>query len=356
MHEILTHFGFKSDDCRIENFGNGLINDTFLLHTGNEKFIFQKVNHSIFKKPELIAENIDVIAKHLAQQHPGYFFTEPIKSVNGNSLIYIDGKGYYRAFPFVKNSRSIDVVKTPGQAYEAALQFGKFTKMLAGISIDDIKITLPSFHDLLLRYDQFTEATKNGNANRIAETEQLINQLLNYNDIVEEYKTIIKNPQFKVRVTHHDTKISNVLFDENDKGICVIDLDTVMPGYFISDVGDMMRTYLCPVSEEENDFSKIQIREEFYKAIVQGYLSYMQDELTDTEKGYFFYAGKFIIYMQALRFLTDYVNNDIYYGAKYEKHNYVRAQNQATLLQRLLEKESILLLATQEIIGMQNIA
>ena len=131
-----------------------------------------------------------------------------------------------------------------------------------------------------------------------------------------------------------------MLFNNNDKGLCVIDLDTVMPGYFISDVGDMIRTYLSPVSEEEKDFSKIQIRDEYFKAIAEGYLTEMNDELTATEKEHFVYAGKFMIYMQALRFLTDYLNDDIYYGSKYEGHNFIRANNQLTLLNRLIEKEN----------------
>jgi thiamine kinase-like enzyme len=140
-------------------------------------------------------------------------------------------------------------------------------------------------------------------------------------------------------VTHHDTKISNVLFDDQDNGLCVIDLDTVMPGYFISDVGDMMRTYLSPVNEEEKDLSKIIIRNEYFKAITDGYLSEMSAELTEKEKEHFVYAGKFMIYMQALRFITDHLNNDHYYGAAYEGHNFVRANNQAVLLQKLSEKE-----------------
>ena len=150
------------------------------------------------------------------------------------------------------------------------------------------------------------------------------------------------NPSFKLRVTHHDTKISNVLFNQEDKGLCVIDLDTVMPGYFISDVGDMIRTYLSPANEEEKDFSKIEIREEYFSAIWKGYMSEMNDELSTEEKNHFIYAGKFMIYMQAIRFLTDHLNNDIYYGAKYPGHNLVRAGNQAVLLQRLLEKEALL--------------
>jgi hypothetical protein len=113
-----------------------------------------------------------------------------------------------------------------------------------------------------------------------------------------------------------------------------------MPGYFISDVGDMMRTYLSPAGEEETDFSKIDIREDYFEAIANGYLSEMQDELTETEKDHFIYAGKFMIYMQALRFMADYLNHDIYYGAKYETHNLNRAINQITLLNKLTEKET----------------
>jgi hypothetical protein len=130
------------------------------------------------------------------------------------------------------------------------------------------------------------------------------------------------------------------LFDKNGNGLCVIDLDTVMPGYFISDVGDMIRTYVSPVSEEEKDFSKIQIRQDYFQAIVDGYLSEMKDELSDEEKNYFVYAGKFMIYMQAIRFFADYFNNDIYYGSKYEGHNLVRGNNQLELLKQLLAKEN----------------
>ena len=150
-----------------------------------------------------------------------------------------------------------------------------------------------------------------------------------------------RNPAFHLRVTHHDTKIGNVLFDKDDKGLCVIDLDTAMPGYFISDAGDMMRTYLSPVSEEEKEINKIEIRDDFYRAIVQGYSDEMKDELTETENKNFFYAGKFMIYMQAVRFLTDYINDDVYYNITYPEHNFIRARNQLTLLQCLLEKKPV---------------
>ncbi|MEO6583068.1 MAG: phosphotransferase, partial [Ferruginibacter sp.] len=178
-----------------------------------------------------------------------------------------------------------------------------------------------------------------GNKLRIKESADLIQILLGYKDIETTYSNLKSNSHFKLRVTHHDTKISNVLFDNQDKGICVIDLDTVMPGYFISDVGDMMRTYLCPVDEDEQDYVKIVIRPEMYQAIVKGYYEEMKNELTPTEKEYFFYAGKFMIYMQALRFLTDYLMDDVYYPVKHPRHNFVRAGNQITLLQKLVAQQ-----------------
>ncbi|MGY0041318.1 phosphotransferase enzyme family protein [Pedobacter sp. NJ-S-72] len=158
-------------------------------------------------------------------------------------------------------------------------------------------------------------------------------------DIVTTYKNIVERNEIPLRVIHHDTKINNVLFDQQNKGICVIDLDTVMPGYFISDVGDMMRTYLSSANEEETDLTKINVRKDFFKAIYDGYMEEMGDVLTPTEKSYFIYAGKFLIYMQAIRFLADYLQNDIYYGEKYEGHNLARTKNQVTLFERYLELE-----------------
>jgi Ser/Thr protein kinase RdoA (MazF antagonist) len=342
LEPILKAYGLSETTCKIEPFGSGLINNTWQVSANETDYILQRINNAVFKKPHNIANNISVIAAHLKQHHPDYLFVSPCQNTEGGQMLYLKDEGYFRMFPFMPNSHSKDVVETPEQAYQAAAQFGRFTRLLSGLEIAKIKTTIPHFHDIGLRYKQFLTALKNGNPQRIDESKDLINALLKQVDIVKEYKAIQANPHFKIRVTHHDTKISNVLFDQNDKGLCVIDLDTVMQGYFISDVGDMMRTYLSPVSEEEQDFSKITVRDDFYKAIVQGYFDEMKDELTDTEKNYFFYAGKFLIYMQALRFLTDYLNNDVYYGSKYEGHNFMRAKNQMVLLESLLSKNFLM--------------
>ena len=340
LKEVFAAYNLDINSTKVEPFGSGLINHTWRVRASENVYILQRINHDIFKKPDDIASNISLMAAHFQQNHRDYLFVAPVKTRVGEEMVFLEAAGYFRMFPFVEGSHTKDVVETPEQAYEAAAQFGKFTRLLRGVT-GELKTTLPHFHDLSLRYQHFLYALQQGNKERILESKELIDVLIENKDIFQMYNSIKRNSQFKLRPTHHDTKISNVLFDKNDKGLCVIDLDTVMPGYFISDVGDMMRTYLSPVSEEEIDFSKIEVREDFYRAIVQGYYDEMKEELTDTEGGAFFYAGKFMIYMQALRFLTDYLNNDAYYGAKYEKHNFNRAKNQAILLQKLIEKKDL---------------
>jgi Ser/Thr protein kinase RdoA (MazF antagonist) len=339
---VLPFYGLKEKTIKVEAFGSGLINSTWKVSTANKDFILQRVNNTVFEYPKHIANNLRLIADYFKKHHPEYCFVAPITSSSGDEMVYLKDRGFFRLFPFIPGSHSKNVVTNPAEAYEAATQFGRFTRLLNDFDVTQLKITIPGFHDLSLRYQQFLSAQRNGNKKRIAESEKWISILTDHSDIVKKYEQIKSSTEFKLRVTHHDTKISNVLFDKKDQGICVIDLDTVMPGYFISDVGDMMRTYLSPVSEEEKDFDKIEVREDFYKAIVHGYFNEMKEELTEAEKSSFFDAGKFMIYMQALRFLTDHINDDIYYAAKYEGHNLVRAGNQVTLLQRLMEKELVL--------------
>ena len=336
---VLLEFGLDEQHCIIDSFGSGLINNTWKIVNGEKNYILQRINHQVFKYPEHIAHNIHLIAAYLKEKHPDYFFVVPIPTKEHEETLFNNKHGYFRLFPFVPNSHTIDIVYEPSQAFEAAKQFGKFTRLLSSLPIHKLRITLSNFHNLSLRYSQFIQSIEKGNKDRIRSSSTAIEFLQQHSDIVTKFEAIKKDPAFKLRTTHHDTKISNILFDEKNNALCVIDLDTVMPGYFISDVGDMMRTYLSPVSEEEKDFSKIHIREEYFKAIVKGYLLEMKNELSLSEKNHFVFAGKFIIYMQALRFLTDYFNDDVYYGAKYTAHNLVRANNQIVLLQKLIQKE-----------------
>lgn len=337
---ILAAYGLVEAECNIQPFGSGLINTTWKVMCGDRSYILQRINHQVFKKPVLIAQNIQIIGEHFSIHHPDYFFVEPVQTLDNKGLVITENGEYFRLQPFVSNAVSYDVVMSEKLAFEAARQFGKFTRLLSGVDIDRIQVTLPDFHNLTLRYEQFEQAVKNGNPGRIKESATLIRAIRGYQFITTAFEEIKQRPGFKIRVMHHDTKINNVLFDKSNNGLCVIDLDTVMPGYFISDFGDMMRTYLSPANEEEADFSKIEARGTYFKAIVDGYLGELKEELSHDEIRHMIYAGQFMVYMQCIRFLTDYLNNDAYYGAKYEKHNLVRAGNQLTLLDRITEKEA----------------
>ncbi|HWJ29427.1 MAG TPA: aminoglycoside phosphotransferase family protein [Flavisolibacter sp.] len=338
MQSVLQAYGLNGE-VKIEKFGSGLINSTWKVITADKMYILQRINDAVFTNPSSVAQNIRLISDYLQQHYPEYTFAAPLTNNAGEDMVFVEQEGFFRMFPFIAGSHSKEVLETSEQAYEAARQFGRFTKLLSGFDARRLEQTIPHFHDLGLRYRQFLHAIATGNEQRIKDSEELIMILKQHQDIVFEYESIKNDPSFKIRVTHHDTKISNVLFDASGKGLCVIDLDTVMPGYFISDAGDMMRTYLSPVNEEEKDLSKITVRKAFYKAIIQGYYSEMKEQLSEKEAHSFFYAGKFMIYMQALRFLADHLLNDVYYGARYEGHNFNRAHNQIVLLQKLIEKE-----------------
>ena len=338
LEKILSVYGLNPEKITIIPFGDGLINHTWKVSGNTGNYIFQKVNTSVFKHPQAIDENISGIKTYLSGKFPDYLFISPVKATTSDSL-YQDNGEYYRLFPFVQGSHSLNYLENEDEAYEAAKQFGKFSKLLSGFDTKQLNITIPDFHNLSLRYEQFVSACSGASAERLKDASDYVNFVNQHNEIVDTYLSISQNPEIPLRVIHHDTKINNVLFDDHKKGMCVIDLDTVMPGYFISDVGDMMRTYLSEASEEERDLSKIKIRKEFYQAIFNGYMKEMDEVLTDAEKQYFTYSGKFIIYMQAIRFLTDYLENDKYYGARYEAHNLNRAINQITLLKEYLKLE-----------------
>ncbi|HWZ35749.1 MAG TPA: aminoglycoside phosphotransferase family protein, partial [Mucilaginibacter sp.] len=311
---ILNVYNLNADACTIAPFGSGLINHTWKVSCRDEQYILQRINTAIFKSPQDIADNLVILQEYLRMTAPGYLFAAPLATLGNKHLVVDDGQ-YYRLLPFVKNSHSIDVVTGPSQAYEAARQFGKFSRLLGDFDASKLKYTLPDFHNLSLRDEQFKSALKSAGTERLRIASAEIEAINSYSGITQTYNGLTDT--IPLRVVHHDTKINNVLFDADDNGLCVIDLDTVMPGYYISDVGDMMRTYLSPANEEEQDLDRISIREDYLKAIRNGYMAEMGEVLSDAEKALFYYSGKFMIYMQAMRFLTDYLNNDSYYHTTY---------------------------------------
>ena len=333
-HEkILEHYFASYVGFDISLFGNGLIHQTYLLsENGSPAYILQEINTAVFKQPKAIENNLERLASFLKEKEIPQFFPLPFKTLSGRSHLDIDGK-VIRLTAFVPGSHSMDSCVYPEQAYAAAFQFGKFTAAFEGLDVTQLQPTIPDFHNLSFRWKQFEDALANGDKTRIQYADKQIKYLFENKHIVDRYEYISASPMFSQRVTHHDTKINNVLFGEKGEGLCVIDLDTVMGGLSISDLGDMFRTYLSPGTEEDTDLEKVFVRKDFYTAIVEGYLEKMAICLSEDERNAIPYAGEFLIYMQALRFLTDFLNNDVYYGISYEMNNFNRTINQLHLLE-----------------------
>jgi len=327
MQSLFDQYGWK--EAITIPLTQGLINQTFEVHSLQGQFILQNINTQVFKDPYAIDHNIKGMGQYYDSNQPDQLFTHLVPNLVGETLIELEGK-HYRAFKKIEGI-ALDVLSTAGQAKEAANQFGQFTASLIKFPIEDLKITIPEFHDLALRYHQFEQALIHGDTKRIATAKDAILLLQSHSAYVQQWLRFTTHQDAHLRVTHHDTKISNVLF-KDDAAICVIDLDTTMPGYFISDVGDMCRTYLCPVNEACQDLNQVKVLPERWIAIQNGYLEAMGEFLTPFEKDHFAFSGQCIIYMQALRFLTDYLQLDQYYRVERPSQNLDRTLNQIQLL------------------------
>ncbi len=337
---VLAAFGLKPEQYEVRPFGSGHINKTYLARNtaGDAHYILQRINTYVFKRPQVIAKNHRMTWEHLSARHPDYMFPRALPTIYDSDL-YVEGEDFWRLMPFVEGAVTVDKADSPQQAFEAARQFGRFAKLTAGIDLGAFEPTIPDFHNLALRARQFDDAIENASTERRVRAGDLIDFLQGQGRITRHFEAVIK-PALPDRLMHHDTKINNVLLHAGTfEGVCVIDLDTLMPGKIVSDLGDMVRTYVCPVPEDEPDMSRVCVRDDFYAALVRGYLAEVRGELSALEQEQIFYAGEFMVYMQALRFLADYLNGDVYYPVKYAEHNLDRARNQTTLLMRLMEKE-----------------
>ena len=348
INKILQAYSI-SNVVTITTITTGLINKTYKVDTLQNSYILQQINTKVFTTVNALNHNFTLITTYKNKELPNYLLPLPILTTSGTVHLKTANNEYWRVIPYVPASITYSVLTSPQQAYEAAYQFGLYTANFVGMNTQQLQCTILNFHNLTLRYQQYVQATKLGNTLRVNACTELIAYLQSQYYIVKKYEQILTNPKWQLRLTHHDCKISNVLFADEfcllpksettkaPNALCVIDLDTTMPGYYISDVGDMLRTYLSPVTENEANYSKIIIREDYYNALYNGYTATMGNLLTSDELTTFSFAGQYIIYMQALRFITDYFNNDVYYKTDYETHNLVRACNQATLLKRYNE-------------------
>lgn len=327
-------------DFAVKPLKAGLINQSFKVtnKTTGESFLLQKINRHVFPEPDKLQYNYETLWKYLQTEEIFFFIPEP-KYFRGDTTLFCDSKkNYWRIFEFVEGTKTIQVAEKISEAKAVAESFAEFTASFSNFNVDRLTITIPDFHNLTFRFNQFKDSQHSHAYERLQKAASLVQELKQRERYVNFYEVITESGEFPKRVMHHDAKISNVLFDEeSNEVICPVDFDTVMPGYFFSDIGDMIRSIACNLDEASTEFDKLEIRKDHYRSIVEGYSSIMNEYFTEAEKKYIHYSGIIMIYMQALRFITDYLNGDIYYRIIYPGQNFDRAMNQLTLLKRLEE-------------------
>jgi aminoglycoside phosphotransferase (APT) family kinase protein len=335
IEEIIHQFFDNQPVISAAPFGTGHINDTWRIAlagaSGPTAFILQRINHEVFRQPEAVMRNIALVAEHLSRQDYPLDILRPLPTLSGD-LWYKNEDGYWRAFPFIENTMTIDRVETEAQAFEAASAFGEFLRALHGINARQLAVTIPGFHDGLRRFHFFQTVLANALPDRLDRVRKEVGEILQNQWLFQKVAAL----DLPLRAVHHDTKINNVLFDAyTQKARCVIDLDTVMPGVVLSDFGDMVRTFTSPADEDEADLSKVEMRAPIFKALSEGFLEKMSDVLTPAEKENLAEGGRWLTLMQAVRFLGDYLAGDVYYKTHYPEHNLVRTRNQLHLFRSL---------------------
>jgi len=322
----------------VEEIGTGLINHSWKVRCEpNPDFFLQQINANVFQRPADVQENYLHIWQYAALQHNGLRMPAPLYCHDG-SILFTDTNGnYWRAFEWIPESKTLSVAENPSQAGATARTFAKFTASLGGMNVGLLKEVIPGFHDLSLRYKQFESSLKTALPERTGKAIPLVSELKKRERYTHFFEMITGSDEFLKRVMHHDAKISNILFHEKTGNvICPVDYDTVMPGYFFSDLGDMIRSMACN-SEEDSNKEGIAVRKDFYEHIITGYTGELGGQLSFSERKYIHSAGLLMTYMQALRFTADYLNGDTYYQVNYPDHNLNRAINQLALLQKLEE-------------------
>ncbi|PZP49468.1 MAG: hypothetical protein DI598_07765 [Pseudopedobacter saltans] len=333
--DIIAQFGF-SQIKNVTSLSTGLINNSFAIecNDGND-ILLQQINTSIFLHPENIQSNYELIFNHF-NNIGSYQLPRIIKTIDGQNLLRHNG-ATWRCFEYMQNTYSPLTAHTPEEAYIVAKCFGKFSADLSTIEKNKLHYVLPGFHNLSLRFEQFESALSNTTKQRKVNVEDLIDLAYANHKYVKWFKSITQKPdQYPLHILHQDCKIANILFfHDNPTKLCPIDLDTTQPGLFFSDIGDMVRSMVPNISENDTDIDSMELRIDFYEAIKSGYMESMSDYLTKEELNDIDLSGNIIIYMQALRFLTDFLNGDIYYKTSYSGQNKDRAKNQFKLLQLL---------------------
>lgn len=345
MKNIIAQFATKSKIGNIRPVEIGNINDSFIIESqiqGEESYFLQKINHHIFKDIEGLQKNIQIVTDHIRKK----LILENESDIERKVLQLVktkDGKlfleaygDYWRMYIYIENTRSYDTI-TPELAYKAGESFGKFQCMLVDLSHSELIETIPNFHNMEFRLEQFRAAVRSNTAKRLAKSKWLVDEIEMRADEMCLPEQLFRKGLLPKRINHCDTKINNMLFDLNDNPICIVDLDTVMHGFVLSDFGDFMRTAANTGAEDDIKLTNIGLNLEIFKSYTRGYLN-KANFLTQTELNNLAFGVKLLSYMQTVRFLGDYLNGDIYYKIKSPEHNWQRSLAQFRLLQNQEQK------------------
>lgn len=341
MQEILEKYGLEFD---VQAFGNGHINDTYVSEDG--KYILQRINTNIFTNPDELMENILNVTEFLKEKivmqggDPDRETLTVIKTIDGKLFHQTADGSVYRVYKFIQNTRTVESNGSAEDLYHAGVGFGHFLKMLSDFPVEKLHETIKDFHNTPKRLEALKAAISNDKAGRAASVKEEIEFALKYEEDAKIVVDGIADGSISLCVTHNDTKINNILFEKDGTEIvCVIDLDTVMPGSLLYDVGDALRVGGSTAAEDEPDLDKVWFNEKAFEAFVKGYLSEVGDVLTEKELELLPFSVRPITYEQGVRFLTDYLEGDTYYKIHREHHNLDRTRNQFKLVADLMEKE-----------------
>jgi Ser/Thr protein kinase RdoA (MazF antagonist) len=345
--------GFRIYGSLLESqpYGSGHINDTLAVtysQSGTRvRYILQRINHRIFKDPAALMENIlrvtDEATARLTEAgvpDASRRALSVIPALDGKPFV-TDGEGNtWRCYPFIEGARTYDIIRNERQATEVAKAFGEFQGLVAGLKGPRLHETIPDFHNTRSRFEKLRSMVEADPHGRLAGVRKEWEFLLERESLVDVLLDLQKKGEIPERITHNDTKLNNVMIDDaTETGICVIDLDTVMPGLALYDFGDMVRTATSPAAEDETDLSKVRMQMPMFQALVRGYLATARSFLNDAEKAHLAFSGKLISLEIGIRFLTDHLEGDVYFKIKRPGHNLDRCRTQLALAASIESQE-----------------
>jgi len=350
LKNICRQFNIESEVETISDLNSGFINDTYLVKTvSGIKYVLQKISTVVFNDVENVIGNKFLISEHLSKSNTVYKTVKFIRTNSDAPFFKDKDSGYWNLMTYVSDSVTHDVATNSNLVEEAGKLYGDFIIQASNLDMDKLVETIPDFHSIPLRYKQFDVALKNATDETKENAKDEIEFIQKCREEMHELSQLKVQNVFPIRVTHNDAKLGNILFDKNDNGLAVIDLDTVMPGIVAFDFGDSIRSICTTTAEDDTDLEATRINLDFYKAFCKGFASTTKHVLTTIEIKYLPLGAKTITFIMGLRILTDYLNRNVYYKVDYETHNLVRAKNQFKLVRSIQENYKNMQQITQKV-------